>query len=85
MYYIKISILWALYYLKHDYTFEDAVKDMIKRGGDTQANGAIVGGLMGAAKGLNSIDKNHIKDVLNVPEQDNDLELGGNSNEYHPG
>jgi hypothetical protein len=55
--YIKTSILWALYYLKHDYTFEVAVKDMIKRGGDTQGNGAIVGGLIGASLGLSSIDQ----------------------------
>lgn len=83
--YVKISILWGLYYLKNNKSFEEAVKDMIERGGDTQANGAIVGGLIGAAKGLGSIDQNHIKAVLTVPNQDNDLELGGNSNEYHPG
>jgi ADP-ribosylglycohydrolase len=36
--YIKTSFLWALYYLKHDYTFNDAIRDIISRGGDTQAN-----------------------------------------------
>lgn len=54
--YIKTSFLWALYYLKHDYTFNDAIKDIISRGGDTQANAAIVGGLIGASKGISSID-----------------------------
>jgi hypothetical protein len=54
--YIKTSILWGLYYLKNNKSFEETVKDIIKRGGNTQANGAIVGGLIGAAKGLCSID-----------------------------
>jgi ADP-ribosyl-[dinitrogen reductase] hydrolase len=54
--YIKVSILWALYYLKHDYSFNDAIRDIISRGGDTQANAAIVGGLIGASRGINSIN-----------------------------
>ena len=33
--YVKVSILWAFYYLKHDYTFNDAVKNIISKGGDT--------------------------------------------------
>jgi hypothetical protein len=82
--YIKTSILWALYYLKHDYTFNKAIRDIISRGGDTQANAAIVGGLIGASKGINSIDYSHIKAVLTVPEKQNNLESGA-SLEYHPG
>jgi ADP-ribosyl-[dinitrogen reductase] hydrolase len=54
--YIKKSFLWALYYLKHDYTFNNALRDIISRGGETQANAAIVGGLVGASKGISSID-----------------------------
>jgi ADP-ribosylglycohydrolase len=57
--YIKTSFLWALYYLKNNYTLNDAIRDIIKKGGDTQANAAnaaIVGGLIGASKGINSID-----------------------------
>ncbi len=33
--YVKVSILWAFYYLKHDYTYNDAVKNIISKGGDT--------------------------------------------------
>ena len=33
--YIKVSILWAFYYLKHDYTFDKAVRSIISKGGDT--------------------------------------------------
>ncbi len=54
--FIKTSFLWALYYLKKDYTFHDAVREIISKGGDTQANAAIVGGLIGASKGMSSID-----------------------------
>jgi ADP-ribosylglycohydrolase len=47
--YIKTSILWAFYYLKNEYEFEAAIKDIIKRGGDTSANAAIVGALISAS------------------------------------
>lgn len=46
---IKVSFVWALYYLKHNYEFNDAIRDMIEKGGDTMANATIVGGLIGAA------------------------------------
>ena len=62
--YIKAPILWAFYYLKHEYTYEKAMKDILSRGGDTQANGAIVGGLLGAAQGEGAIRKGAVKDVL---------------------
>jgi hypothetical protein len=67
--YVKTPILWAFYYLKHGYTFNDAVRDMISKGGDTAANGAIIGGLLGAASGINGIDRQHITAVLTVHEQ----------------
>lgn len=47
--YIKNSLMWSLYYLKHEYTFEDAIKSILKKGGETMANAAIVGGLIGAS------------------------------------
>jgi hypothetical protein len=33
--YIKKPFLWGLYYLKNNYKYEDAITDIIKRGGDT--------------------------------------------------
>ena len=47
--YIKVSFLWCLYYLKKNCSYEEALKDMVSRGGDTRNNAAIVGGLIGAA------------------------------------
>jgi ADP-ribosylglycohydrolase len=50
--YIKTAILWSLYYLRNGFTYEEAVKDIISKGGDTTKNAAIVGALMGAANGI---------------------------------
>ena len=47
--YIKKPFLWSLYYLKNNKTYEEAITDVISRGGDIQRNAAIVGGLIGAA------------------------------------
>ena len=44
--------MWAFYYLKNEFGFEDAIRDIISRGGETSINASIVGGLLGAALGL---------------------------------
>ena len=67
--YVKVSILWAFYYLKHDFAYNDAVKNIISKGGDTQANAAIIGGLIGASRGINDIDKRHIETVLTIHKE----------------
>ena len=46
--YIKTPLLWSFYYLRKNSTLEEAVVDIITRGGDTRSNAAIVGGLIGA-------------------------------------
>jgi len=62
--YVKTAILWSLYYLSKDSTYEDAVKDIISRGGDTKNNAAIVGGLIAAAKGIG----NSKKEIVGINE-----------------
>ena len=54
--YIKTSLLWAFYYLKNEYELNDALKDILMRGGDTTANATIVGGLLGAAEGMTAFN-----------------------------
>ena len=49
MRHIRISFIWALYYLKNNYSYEKAIEDIISRGGNMRMNAAIVGGLVGAA------------------------------------
>jgi ADP-ribosyl-[dinitrogen reductase] hydrolase len=53
---LKIAFVWAFYYLKNNYSYSDAQYDILSRGGDTDTNAAIVGGLLGAAYGDSAID-----------------------------
>jgi ADP-ribosylglycohydrolase len=50
--YVKHSILWSLYYLKHTTNYKDALTDILSKGGETSMNAAIVGGLIGAFHGI---------------------------------
>ncbi len=50
--YVKVSILWALYYLKQSMKYEETLTDILSKGGDTSMNAAIVGGLIGALNGI---------------------------------
>ena len=61
--FIKVSLLWSLYYLRNNFTYEEAIKDIILRGGDTRSNAAIVGGLIGAANGFNKENIESIQDI----------------------
>jgi ADP-ribosylglycohydrolase len=63
--FIKVPILWSFYYLKKGYTYEQAIADILLKGGDTQANAAIVGGLLGAAYGESALGKERVTKVLN--------------------
>ena len=74
--YIKISFLWALYFLKNEYSLQDALREILKKGGNTSSNAAVVCGLIGAARGMQEIDQKMIDTVLRVDEEipANDLE-----------
>ena len=67
--YIKISFLWALYFLKNEYSLLDALREILKKGGNTSSNAAVVGGLIGAARGMQEIDQKMIDTVLRVDEE----------------
>ena len=43
----------------------DALRDILQRGGDTDTNGAIIGGLLGATQGIEAIDEKMLSKVLN--------------------
>jgi ADP-ribosylglycohydrolase len=64
--YIKKPLLWAFYYLKNAYSFEDAIKDIIEMQGDTDTNAEIIGGLLGAAYGIDGISNDLIDKVLRM-------------------
>lgn len=61
---VKIAFQRALYYLKEDFSYEKALKDILLRGGDTDTNAAIVGMVLGARDGLSKLDQDAVKKVL---------------------
>jgi ADP-ribosyl-[dinitrogen reductase] hydrolase len=54
---IDIAFMWSFYYLNKEISYNKALKDILLRGGDTDTNAAIVGGLLGAAEGIDGINK----------------------------
>jgi ADP-ribosyl-[dinitrogen reductase] hydrolase len=62
---LKIAFMWGFYYLKNEYTYEDAIKDILMRGGDTDTNAAIIGGLLGAAYGIECLKEEWCETMLN--------------------
>lgn len=52
---VRVAFRLAFYHLLHTKSFEEAVVDTVMRGEDADTNGAIVGALMGAAHGANSV------------------------------
>lgn len=63
---LKISLMWAFYYLKNEFTFESAIKDIIRKKGDTDNNAAIIGALLGAAYGIEGIPSELIDKVMRL-------------------
>ena len=47
--FLKIAFQHSFYYLKSEMTYKEVIADMLLKGGDTDTNAAIVGGLIGAA------------------------------------
>lgn len=69
---LKIAFMWAFYYLKNDISYYDALFDILIRGGDTDTNAAIIGGLLGAAYGKDnekSVRQEYIDKVLEFDEK----------------
>lgn len=49
--------------MNNDVTYGEALQRMLLKGGDTDTNAAIVGGMMGAAVGIEGIPKEWYKAV----------------------
>lgn len=45
----KIAFCYTFYYLKNGTKYEQAIEDILNKGGDTDTNAAIIGGVLGAA------------------------------------
>ena len=47
--------MYAFYYLKKNISYREALIDILQKGGDTDTNACIIGGLLGAACGFNKL------------------------------
>ena len=61
---LMIAFKWAFYYLFKETSYEDAIREILSKGGDTDTNAAIVGGLLGARDGIDNIKKEWVAKVL---------------------
>jgi len=52
---IKIAFVYALSYLERGVSYEDALKEILLEGGDTDTNACIIGAVLGAACGYNNL------------------------------
>ena len=64
---IKIPFVLTFYYLFKGYSYQQAIRDILGRGGDTKTNAAIVGGMFGA-QGIQRINQEVVSEVLNFQE-----------------
>ena len=75
--YIMIAFTYAFFYLKNEYTYKDAIKSILLKGGDTDTNAAIVGGLLGARYGIDGIPVAWRNKVINCKNERPDyLQIG---------
>ncbi|TNV78294.1 hypothetical protein FGO68_gene2973 [Halteria grandinella] len=60
-----IAFTWSFHYLyKEEFTYQDALQDILERGGDTDTNAAIMGGLLGAYYGVSKMNEHQLQSVV---------------------
>ena len=79
--FIKHAFSYAFYHLSQGSTFELALQDTLKRGGDTDTNACIVGGLIGALHGNDHLPANMLEKLLNCDVKSGLKPRGEN---FHP-
>ena len=67
--FVRYGFTYAFHYLHRGTSFYQAVTETLLRGGDTDTNACIVGGLMGAYHGLNGLPQRALEGVLNCNTQ----------------
>ena len=82
--YVRIAFTYAFYHLKQRSSFRAALSDTLARGGDTDTNACIVGGLIGAYRGINKLIESEATRKMIYPVLMCDPSLGQNrSDVYH--
>ncbi len=61
---VKTAFCFAFHYLKNEVGFEEALSDMLIRGGDTDTNACIVGGLLGAHCGYSNLPAHIVESFI---------------------
>jgi ADP-ribosylglycohydrolase len=79
--FIKHAFSYAFYHLKASSSYEDAIQDTLRRGGDTDTNACIVGGLIGACMGIDNISSDLVEKLYLCNPS---LGLRNRPKEYHP-
>ncbi|MFN0064197.1 MAG: ADP-ribosylglycohydrolase family protein [Myxococcaceae bacterium] len=64
---VEVPFRLAFFQLAQQRSFEDALVDVVNRGGDTDLNGAVTGALLGAVHGESAIPEAWRKAVLEAP------------------
>jgi len=67
--FVKIGFTYAFHFLFHDYGFKQAIIETLARGGDTDTNACIVGGLLGALNGFDKLPKLPLTKLLDCNTQ----------------
>jgi ADP-ribosylglycohydrolase len=62
--FVRYGFTYAFYYLYRATPFQKAILETLVRGGDTDTNACIVGGLLGALHGMDKIPKSALDKVL---------------------
>jgi ADP-ribosylglycohydrolase len=84
--YVRIAFTYAFYHLKQRSSFRAALSDTLARGGDTDTNACIVGGLIGAYRGINKLIESEVTRKLIYPVLMCDPSFGQKRPEvYHAG
>jgi ADP-ribosyl-[dinitrogen reductase] hydrolase len=79
--FVRVAFRLAFWELMHAYSFEEALIDVVNRGGDADTNGAITGALLGALWGEDAIPGAWRDPVLRALPEDGANPL---STRYHP-
>lgn len=74
--FVRIAFTYAFYHLHQGSSYRTAIADTLLRGGDTDTNACIVGGLVGAYRGINDLIKSEASRKLIYPVMMCDPSLG---------
>ncbi|CDW91567.1 UNKNOWN [Stylonychia lemnae] len=63
---LKIAFIYSFHYLISGSDYKQSLRSIIQKGGDTDTNAAIVGGLIGAFNQIQDIDPTMVRKVMNL-------------------